>query len=104
MFLHNAPRDKQWAFVRDHKLRLTYYGWIDVFSDAGAERELILTQVDVFDERSNHLYSTPTLYICRAKEDVSIEFPAQLEETSRNLPTTEANPKETHNGKNAADA
>jgi hypothetical protein len=80
LFLHNIPRNTQWAFVRDHKVGLTYYGWIDVFSDSEKERELLLTQVDVYDAASDRLYSTPTLYICREKHDLSIEFPVEFPE------------------------
>jgi len=99
-FLHNAPRDSQWAFVRDHKVHLTYYGWIDVFSDAEEERELILSEVDVFDEQSNHLYSTPTLYICRSKEDLTIEFPPQEEEPSQAIPARRVNAQESEHEQN----
>jgi hypothetical protein len=102
LFLHNLPREKQWAFVRDHKLGLTYYGWIDVFSDSGEERELILTEVDVYDEASERLYGTPTLYICRAKHDLSIEFPsAKAEELETK--SVENVKKENPSGRDQAD-
>jgi hypothetical protein len=77
LFLHNMPRNTQWVFVRDHKVKLTYYGWVKVFSDSEMDRELILDDVDVFDESSNLLHSTPTLYMCRDKHDLSIELPAE---------------------------
>jgi len=74
-YFHNIPREHQWAIVRDLKTGLVYVGWIHIFSDSEKERELILEQVEVFDERARLLYTTASLYVCRDKYDLTIELP-----------------------------
>lgn len=65
----------EWVFVRDHKQDLVYYGWIQAYSDPGESREMLLRDVDVYDNtgEGNLLYSTPVLYLARAEGDLSIE-------------------------------
>lgn len=66
----------QWAFVRDHKTGLVYFGHIQAYSDSDKERELILKDVDVFtNSTSEFQYKCPILYISRARDDLTIELP-----------------------------
>lgn len=69
---------KEWVFVRDHKLSLCYYGWIHVYSDSREDRELILMDVEVYDNANvgDLLYKRPAMYIARAHDDLTIEIPA----------------------------
>lgn len=68
-----------WVFVRDHKLNLTYFGYILAYSDSEKERELILQEVDVYQTSdSKFLYTTPTIYISRSRDDLSIELPLPM--------------------------
>jgi len=77
-----------WVYVRDGKTDLTYYGYISAFSDSHQERELLLSDVDVYGTNDLNdmelYYSVDYLYIARNRDDLTIEIPATLEET----PTT----------------
>ena len=75
-FLHNSLRRSYWALVRDHKLDVVYFGQIKAFSDSGKERELLLTDVEVFGgEPLQSLYSSDVLYVSRDQFDLTIEIP-----------------------------
>ena len=69
-----------WVFIRDHKLDLTYYGWIAGYSDEDEEYyELLIKNVSIFsnigDNISEPLYERPYIYILRNKDDITIEQP-----------------------------
>lgn len=72
-----ASPSLKWVFVRDHKLDLIYYGWIESYSESGMERELILRKVDVYKNKMSKgkLYSVDVLYISRERHDLSVEAP-----------------------------
>jgi len=87
-YFHNAS-DKQkndgWIFIRDHKLNLLYYGYISVWSESEKNRELVITDVTVYNnEDGEYLYDTNHLYICRNIDDISIEVPIIKKEDSNN--------------------
>jgi hypothetical protein len=67
-----------WVYVRDHKVGLTYYGWVRQYSDPDKVRELLLKDVSVYKEVPGTgivlLYEVPLLYISRDKHDLSLEF------------------------------
>lgn len=72
-------QDFEWVFVRDHKLNLVYYGYPKLFSESDHERELLLTDVQVFDNGTGtYLYECELLYACRCQHDLTVEVP-QLE-------------------------
>lgn len=78
-YFHNAP-DKQkndgWIYIRDHKLDLLYYGYISVWSESEKIRELIITDVSVYDNISgDFLYNSNHIYISRNIDDITIEVP-----------------------------
>ncbi|MEQ8964402.1 MAG: DUF6338 family protein [Azospirillaceae bacterium] len=63
---------------RDMEYGLTYSGWVDAFSETDRLREILLTDVIVYDSKSGELlYDTPTLYVSRHREHITIEFPAR---------------------------
>lgn len=78
-YFHNATingKDYGWVIVRDHKYDFFYYGYISVRSDSEKQRELIISQVSVYDNISgNLLYKTEHLYISRNSDDLTIEIP-----------------------------
>lgn len=78
-FFQNAPdryKNDGWVIVRDHKHGLMYYGAVSVFSDSERDRELIISDVTVYDNDSGKkLYELDQIYICRNKDDLSIEVP-----------------------------
>ena len=69
------PHNDKWVYVRDHKLNLTYFGYIDRVSDSRIElRELYLKDVSVYNENSEILYEIPHLFLTREATDISIEI------------------------------
>ncbi len=81
-YLFNSPNFGNWVFIRDHKVDLVYYGWVESYSESGEERELLLTLVEVYsnDEETNApLYRVATMYMSRNADDVTIEIPSPQE-------------------------
>lgn len=75
-FHHHLNPEIGWVFIRDHKLGLLYYGWVKVASESEQERELILIDVDVYDNATGkHLYKSKVIYLCRERYDLTIEVP-----------------------------
>jgi len=75
-FVHRSPDVRGgWVIVRDHKLNLYYTCWIQAFSDSGKERELLLREVDVYDDASAEWrYNTPVMYLSRKQDELTIEI------------------------------
>lgn len=97
-FFHNAdPKEKNdgWIFVRDHKQNLVYYGSITYWSESEKERELIISEVSVFsNDDSEKLYEMDHIYICRAKDDLTLEVPKFTPEENSNSPKPTENKSE----------
>lgn len=76
LLLDGGANKDRWYVVRDHKENLSYYGAVIYWSDEGPDRELILADVDVFSNEGNAplLYSCKNLYVCRNRDDLSIEL------------------------------
>ena len=74
-FFHHSPNVRgEWVTVRDHKLNLYYFGWVEAFSDSGKQRELLLREVSVHDNSSgDYLYRTDALYLSRRQDDLTLE-------------------------------
>ena len=80
-YFHNSFETGLWMFVRDHKLGLVYFGWIDSYSESGQDRELLLRDVQVFsNEEDELLYEVPVLYVARQRDDFTLEIPEQATE------------------------
>jgi hypothetical protein len=79
-FFHNAsgePWSSEWIVVRDHKVGLQYFGAVSHWSESGEDRELLLMQVSVFQNSDGvKLYNCDHMYICRSKDDLTIEIHA----------------------------
>lgn len=78
-YFHNVPDEQKnngWLFVRDLKANLSYHCNIATWSDTGMDRELILSDVSVFtNDTGEYLYKCAHLYLCRNKDDLTIEVP-----------------------------
>jgi len=77
-FFHNAPlsdKNNGWIYVRDHKLNLIYLGYVSAWSESDKTRELIISDVTVYNDDANLLYETDHIYISRKKDDITIEIP-----------------------------
>ena len=90
LLLDGGANKDRWYVVRDHKEDLSFYGAIVFWSDEGPDRELIMADVDVFSNQGEalRLYSCKSMYICRNRDDISIELdptppPAKLEANER---------------------
>lgn len=76
-FVFESSDPTDWVLVRDYKNKLSYYGWVSAFSDKVDDCELFLRDVQIFDDNSgDHIHTTPAYYIARARNEISIEFPA----------------------------
>lgn len=71
----NNTNKSDWVYIRDNKQKLTYFGNIHTFSETDEKRELIIDDVSVYDEKSEHLYDVDRLYIERDDCDLTIEVP-----------------------------
>lgn len=71
---HSPDVRGQWVTVRDHKMKLNYFCWIQAFSDTGKDRELLLRDVDVYnDSTSDCLYKTDVMYLSRKSDELTVE-------------------------------
>jgi hypothetical protein len=69
--------------VRDHKLDLMYYAYVQAYSESDTKRELWLATVTVYNGVGGQkLYETPSMYLCRGDEDLTIEWPKLGEEAA----------------------
>ena len=74
----------EYVHVRDFDNQLTYAGWVDVFSETGGTRELVLRDVNVTAIDGTEGYTVPRLYLARPMDKITIEFPyAPKEEAER---------------------
>ncbi len=89
-FFHHSPAIRgNWTTVRDHKLKLYYLCWIQAFSDTGKERELLLREVDVYnDDTGECLYKTDVMYLSRKNDELTIEATIVTPEAPSKEPTT----------------
>lgn len=70
-----ADQAVKFVHVRDFANQRTYTGWVDVFSETDRVRELVLSDVVVYDADGTELYKTARLYLGLAADNVHIEFP-----------------------------
>ena len=67
--------DARWCVVRDMENNLMFHGYIRAFSDVGEASELLLTQVEVYDEKTSELcYQADRIYLARKKDNLTIQF------------------------------
>lgn len=65
--------------VRDFEQQVVYAGYVEVFSETGRLRELVLSNVIVYDFDGAEMYKVPRLYLARERPNVHIEFPVGSE-------------------------
>ena len=69
----NSP-EVRWIAVRDLVADRVYQGWLDAFSDSGAEPQLLLRDVEVFQNSTGaKLYERKRVYLAPNKHAVAIE-------------------------------
>lgn len=63
-----------WIIVRDTQADLLYEGWVDAFSDTGADPQLLLSDVAVYQASTGtKLHDRKRVYLTPRKESVIIE-------------------------------
>jgi Family of unknown function (DUF6338) len=60
---------------RDFEQRVTYAGYVQTFSESGQLREIVLSDVVVYDFDGVEMYRVSSLYLARDRENIHIEFP-----------------------------
>jgi hypothetical protein len=87
-FFHHSPNVRGgWVTVRDHKLNLYYFGWVEAFSDSGKQRELLLREVSVYDNLTGDcIYKTEAMYLSRKEDDLTLEATIVFNETKEAEP------------------
>jgi len=72
--LHDRD-DWEWAIVRDHREKLVYYGKVERYSSSPGLRELIMKDVEVYNEEDGrHLGDMEEFYLARQPDEISIEI------------------------------
>lgn len=70
----NLPLDA-WVTVHDYKRGVVYDGYVEAFSPGGANREILMSRVQVYDADSGEETDrVPTMYLAFEDNDVSVEF------------------------------
>lgn len=84
-YLHtNYLKDIDWFVVRDLKNDLMYLGNITAYSETEKERELLIKNADVYRNSTSELmYEVQEVYICLAKNDITIEVNPKIKEISK---------------------
>ena len=87
-YFHHLPDtpEHEWVFVRDHKTGLVYFCFIRAYSESESHRELLLGDVDVYTTGKDEiLYRRVLLYVCRDKDDLTIEIPVIDQESNEEV-------------------
>ncbi len=78
-YFHDVPLNEKnngWLIIRDHKTNLAYHASVTIYSESEKDREMILDKVTVFtNDTSDFLYECDHIYLCRNKDDITIEVP-----------------------------
>jgi len=65
----------QWILLRDHKTNRAYYGFVRLYSESSAAREVILEKVLVCsNDTGKQLYNLESLYLSREPSDITVEL------------------------------
>jgi hypothetical protein len=69
----NSP-EVRWISVRDLAADRVYQGWLDAFSDSGTEPQLLLRDVEVYQNSTGtKLYERKRVYLAPSRNAVAIE-------------------------------
>lgn len=52
-----------------------YAGYVNVYSESGRLRELLLRDAEIYDFDGNKMFNMPAIYIERRPDDIHVEFP-----------------------------
>ena len=74
----SSEAEVEYVHVRDFEKGITYASWVRAYSETGRLRELLLTDVQVWDNEGAST-DVPMLYLARPDVDVHVEFPYKAE-------------------------
>lgn len=69
----------EYVHLRDFANRVTYAGYVAVFSETDKLRELVLKDTLVYDFEGNLLFDSPRIYLARPSDGIHMEFPYRPE-------------------------
>jgi len=72
---NSSSRAVNFVHFRDFEQRVTYAGLVEIFSESGQLREIVLREVAVYDFEGAEMYRVPRLYLARDRNNIHIEFP-----------------------------
>src|SRR5262249_34487837 len=76
-FVFNSRSETvNFVHLRDFEQQVVYAGFVEVFSETGQLRELVISNVIVYDFDGLEMYKVPRLYLARERHNVHIEFPS----------------------------
>lgn len=79
-YTFNSPRaEVEYVHLRDFEKKITYAGWVELFSETEKLRELILRDVQVYDFEGGLLFETARVYVARERGNIDLEFPYRPE-------------------------
>lgn len=75
-FVFNSPASSvTFVHLRDFEQRVTYAGFVEIFSESGELREVVLRDVIVYDFEQTEMYRVPRLYLAKERQNIHIDFP-----------------------------
>jgi hypothetical protein len=76
VFNSSSLSSVDYLHFRDFENRVVYAGYVNLFSESGKLRELVLRDVIVYDFDGQEMYKVARMYLARERENIHIEFPA----------------------------
>jgi Family of unknown function (DUF6338) len=77
--LNSDDATVEYVHVRDNDNGFVFAGWVNAYSENEDFRELLLSDVIVYDDTGNELYRVPVLYLARPLQNIWVEFPFSKE-------------------------
>ncbi len=77
VFNSSSVRTMGYVHLRDFENRVVYAGYVNLFSESGQLRELVLNNVIVYDFDGTEMYKVARVYLARERDNIHIEFPVE---------------------------
>lgn len=77
--LNSDDANVEYVHLRDTENGFTFCGWVNAYSESEENRELLLSDVIVYNEQGLELSKAPVLYLARPKNNIWLEFPYKKE-------------------------
>ncbi|MCF6316819.1 MAG: DUF6338 family protein [Marinosulfonomonas sp.] len=77
--LNSSDAAVEYVHFRDLENGYIFAGWVRAYSENEGNRELLLRDVIVYDDKGTKISTSPRLYISRAKNNIWMEFPYNKE-------------------------